>query len=122
MKRYTVLLMACGLMLGISAHAGSISGEAFLNLNAKDKGWYFVGALDAMKQTRDTYLSASEMDAAEFDKVWEACISGRSVRQHLAIVEAWLNAHPERWHEPVIRLIFDAERDSCANASESLND
>ena len=122
MKRCPALLFAIGLMLSMSAHAGSISGEAFLDLNAKDKGWYFVGALDAMKQTRDTYLSASEMDAAEFDEVWEACISGRSVRQHLAIVEAWLNAHPERWHEPVIRLIFDAERESCADAKESLDE
>mgnify|MGYP001817170799 CR=1 FL=1 len=117
MNRYSVLLWACGLILSISAHAGSISGEAFLNLNAKVKGWYFVGALEAMKQTRDTYLSASEIDAAEFDKVWEACISGRSVRQHLAIVEAWLNAHPERWHEPAIQLIFEAERESCEDAN-----
>jgi len=93
--------------------AESISGNQFLNLSEKQRGWYFLGVLDAMKQTRDTYFEASEMTESDFDHIWESCISGRPVRQHLAIVESWLKINPNRWHEPAIKLIFDAERDSC---------
>jgi hypothetical protein len=104
----------------IAASAGTISGEDFLDLSAKDKGWYFVGALDAMKETREAYFRASELDAAEFDRVWQSCISGKSIRQHLAMFEAWLNAHPERWHESAITLIFESKRTSCKQRQEEL--
>jgi hypothetical protein len=95
------------------AYADSISGNQYLDLAEKDRGWYFLGVLDAIKQTRDTYLGASDMTEVEFDTVWNKCIAGRPVRQHLAIVDVWLKANPTRWHEPAIRLIFDAERASC---------
>ena len=100
-------------LLSSTSVAESISGNQFLNLSEKQKGWYFLGVLDAMKQTRDTYFKASDMTESDFDHIWESCISGRPVRQHLAIVESWLNENPTRWHEPAIKLIFDAERDSC---------
>ena len=95
------------------AYAGSISGNQYLDLAEKDKGWYFLGVLDAIKKTRDIYLEASDMTEVEFDTVWNKCIAGRPVRQHMAIVDVWLKANPTRWHEPAIRLIFDAERASC---------
>ena len=101
------------LLLSSASVAESISGNQFLNLSEKQKGWYFLGVLDAMKQTRDTYFKASDMTESDFDHIWESCISGRPVRQHLAIVESWLKENPTRWHEPAIKLIFDAERDSC---------
>ena len=109
--RYLVLMIA--FLLSSTSVAESISGNQFLNLSEKQKGWYFLGVLDAMKQTRDTYFRASEMTESDFDHIWESCISGRPVRQHLAIVESWLKNSPNRWHEPAIKLIFDAERDSC---------
>ena len=119
MKRVTQLyglfiLVCCS----FAANAGSISGEDFLDLSAKDKGWYFVGALEAMKETREAYFKASELDAAEFDRVWQSCISGKSIRQHLAMFEAWLNAHPDRWHESAIKLLFDSKRASCERTLE----
>ncbi len=107
-----VVLMITFLLSSASV-AESISGNQFLNLSENQKGWYFLGVLDAMKQTRDTYFKASEMTESEFDRIWESCISGRPVRQHLAIVESWLKDNPNRWHESAIKLIFDAERDSC---------
>ncbi|MFT5501869.1 MAG: hypothetical protein ACI88G_002009 [Woeseiaceae bacterium] len=82
-------------------------------------GWYFLGVLDSMKETRDRYFATSEMEKVEFDRVWESCISGRPVRQHLAIVEAWMNENPGRWQEPAIKLIFQAERDSCDELNDS---
>ena len=100
-------------LLSSTSVAESISGNQFLNLSEKQKGWYFLGVLDAMKETRDTYFKASEMTASDFDHIWESCISGRPVRQHLAIVESWLKGNSNRWHESAIKLIFDAERDSC---------
>ena len=109
--RYLVLMSI--FLLPLASIAESISGNQFLNLSEKQKGWYFLGVLDAMKETRDTYFKASEMTASDFDHIWESCISGRPVRQHLAIVESWLTNNPTRWHEPAIKLIFDAERDSC---------
>jgi len=96
-----------------AAYADSISGNQYLDLADKDRGWYFLGVLDAIKQTRDTYSEASDMTEVEFDIVWNECIAGRPVRQHLAIVDLWLKANPTRWHEPAIKLIFDAERASC---------
>ena len=84
-----------------------------MDLSLKEKGWYFLGVLDAMKQTRDTYFSASDYNKVDFDRIWESCISGRPIRQHLAIVDVWLQENPDRWHEPAIELIFSAERDSC---------
>ena len=112
-KSIRCLALLITFLLSSATVAESISGNQFLNLAEKQKGWYFLGVLDAIKQTRDTYFDASEMKANEFDHVWESCISGRPVRQHLAIVESWLKNNPNRWHEPAIRLIFDAERDSC---------
>jgi hypothetical protein len=95
------------------AYADSISGNQYLDLAEKDRAWYFLGVLDAIKKTRDIYLEASDMTEIEFDTVWNKCIAGRPVRQHMAIVDVWLKANPTRWHEPAIRLIFDAERASC---------
>ena len=107
------LALMIALLLSSASVAESISGNQFLNLSEKQKGWYFLGVLDAMKETRDKYFKASDMTENEFDRIWESCISGRPVRQHLAIVESWLKNSPTRWHEPAIKLIFDAERDSC---------
>ena len=107
------LVLMSVFLLPSASVAESISGNQFLNLSEKQKGWYFLGVLDAMKQTRDTYFKASDMTESDFDHIWESCISGRPVRQHLAIVESWLKENPTRWHEPAIKLIFDAERDSC---------
>ena len=106
-------------LLSSASFAESFSGNQFLKLSANQKGWYFLGVLDAMKQTRDTYLKASEMTESEFDRFFESCIAGRPVRQHLAIVELWLKENPDRWHEPAIKLIFDAERDSCSAPEEN---
>jgi len=111
------LQIACVALLCLLASArvsgDSISGNQYLELSEKDKGWYFLGVLDAIKQTRDTYHRDSGMSEIEFDIVWNECIVGRPVRQHLAIVDLWLKANPARWQEPAIRLIFDAERASC---------
>jgi hypothetical protein len=95
------------------SYADSISGNQYMSMSEKDRGWYFLGVLDAIKETRDTYLKSSEMTEIEFDTVWSECITGRPVRQHLAIVELWLKSNPTRWQEPAIGLIFDAERESC---------
>ena len=100
-------------LLSSASFAASFSGNQFLKLSANQKGWYFLGVLDAMKQTRDTYLKTSDMTDSEFDRFFESCIAGRPVRQHMAIVELWLKDNPTRWHEPAVKLIFDAERDSC---------
>jgi len=116
------LALVITFLLSSASIAESISGNQFLNLSEKQKGWYFLGVLDAMKETRDTYFKASEMTAREFDHIWESCIVGRPVRQHLAIVESWLANNPTRWHEPAIKLIFDAERDSCDSLKADKND
>ena len=110
---YHCLVLIITLLLSSASIAESITGNQFLELSANQKGWYFLGVLDAMKQTRDTYFEASELSKSEFDHVWESCISGRPVKQHLAIFESWLKDNPNRWHESAIELIFDAERDSC---------
>ncbi len=117
-KHFRCLVVICALVLSPISMAESISGNKYLNLSEKERGWYFLGVLDAMKQTRDTYFKATEMTKSDFDYIWESCISGRPVRQHLAIVDLWLKNNPSRWHEPVIQLIFDAERDSCAALDE----
>ena len=112
-KHFRCLVVICVLVLSPISMAESISGNQYLNLSEKERGWYFLGVLDAIKQTRDTYSKATEMTKSDFDHIWESCISGRPVRQHLAIVDLWLKNNPIRWHEPAIQLIFDAERDSC---------
>ncbi len=117
-KHFRCLVVICALVLSPISMAESISGNQYLNLSEKERGWYFLGVLDAMKQTRDTYFKATEMTKIDFDYIWESCISGRPVRQHLAIVDSWLKNNPSRWHEPAIQLIFDAERDSCAALDE----
>ena len=109
-------------LLSSASIAESISGNQFLNLSEKQKGWYFLGVLDAMKETRDTYFKASDMTENQFDHIWESCIAGRPIRQHLAMVESWLANNPTRWHEPAIELIFDAERDSCDELKADKND
>ena len=118
--RYLALIVT--LFLSSASVAESISGNQFLDLTENQKGWYFLGVLDAIKQTRDTYFEASDLRENEFDRIWESCISGRPVRQHLAIVESWLRNNPNRWHEPAIELIFDAERDSCDELKADKND
>ena len=115
------ILIAASLQWSIS-NADSISGNQYLELKTKEKGWYFLGVLDAMKQTRDTYFAASDYEKVDFDRIWESCISGRPVRQHIAIVDAWLQKHPNRWHETAIKLIFDAERDSCDELEQTTDD
>ena len=112
-KSIRCLALITVFFLSSTSVAESITGNQFLGLSEKQQGWYFLGVLDAMKQTRDTYFKASDMPENQFDHIWESCIAGRPVRQHLAMVESWLQANPNRWHEPAIELIFDAERDSC---------
>ena len=91
---FRCLVLMSVFLLPSASVAESISGNQFLNLSEKQKGWYFLGVLDAMKQTRDTYFKASDMTESDFDHIWESCISGRPVRQHLAIVESWLKENP----------------------------
>ena len=106
-------------IVATSANADSISGEQFLDMAKKDKAWYFLGIVDATKQTRAKYAATSELEQADFDRMWEACIAGRTVRQQLAIVDAWMQQNPNRWHEPVVGLIFDAIRDSCNEINDA---
>ena len=112
-KHFRCLIVICAIALSPMSMAESISVNVYLSLSEKERGWYFLGVLDAIKQTRDTYSKATEMTESDFDRIWESCISGRPVRQHLAIVDLWLKNNPNRWHESAIQLIFDAERDSC---------
>ena len=115
---WSVLIVGLLLIQPATSFAESISGNQFLDLSEKQKGWYFLGVLDSMKETRDKFFATSELDRVDFDRIWEACISERPVRQHLAIVEEWLMDNPNRWHEPAIRLIFDAERETCDESNE----
>lgn len=101
------------LALTSSVMAASISGNDYVKLSEREKGWYFLGVLDAIKQSRDVYSKSTDLSQSEFEQVWESCISGRPVHQHLAIVDLWLKNNPTRWQEPAIQLIFDAERESC---------
>ena len=116
--RWSSLFVGLLLLQSFSANAASISGNQFLDLTEQEKGWYFLGVLDSMKETRDKFFATSELDRVDFDRIWEACISDRPVRQHLAIVEEWLVLNPNRWQEPAIKLIFDAERESCNKSNE----
>lgn len=120
MKHSAASLSIClMILLANTSLASSISGNQFLELSSTQQGWYFLGVLDSMKETRDRYFATSEMEKVDFDRVWESCISGRPVRQHLAIVDAWLKKNPSRWQEPAIKLIFEAERDSCVELNDS---
>ena len=122
-KVLATLILLFALSQPGDSEAASITGNDFINLSPQEKGWYFLGVLDSMKQTRDRFLATSDLDAAKFDRLWETCISGRPVRQHLAILDAWLENNPNRWHEPAIELIFVAERDSCEQlATGSISD
>ena len=114
MKRNNFLFITAWLLFCLpSAYAETITGNQFLRLSDEDKGWYFLGALEAIEETRDTFFSDSEPQAADFDRFWETCISDRPIRQHLAIFNSWMQENPIRWNEPVISLIIQSQLEAC---------
>ena len=117
-KHFFYLVVICAFVLSPISIAESISGNQYLSLSEKEKGWYILGLLDGMKNTRDSYFTGSQWTQSDFTSFFESCISGRPVRQHMAIFDLWLKENPVRWNEQVIALFFEAERDSCAKLAE----
>jgi len=85
-----------------------LSGQDYLELAEYDREVYVTGVNDAYNWS---YVAGFERM-----KWLVPCIYGRRAQQLAAMFAKWLEASPERWHEPVAKLFPFAMFDSCRKA------
>ena len=91
----------------IMVNTGYLTGNRFRELTRIEKMYYVMGRHDAM--------CAASMFGAPDSFVIEvvSCMKDMDSLQLAAIVEKYLDDHPEKWHLGMNTLIFPAFRDVC---------
>ena len=87
--------------------AGFLTGNSYRELQDAGKSGYVMGFTDG--------LFVSVLHGAKKSKLRpiEQCVAGMSDGQVVAILEKWLNDHPEQWHEQMNILANAAIREAC---------
>ncbi len=82
-----------------------LSGQDYLELAEYDREVYVTGLNDAYNWS---YVAGFERM-----KWLVPCVHGRKSQQLAAMYAKWLQAKPERWHEPAAKLFPFAMFESC---------
>ena len=91
----------------VSVYPGYFTGNKFRERTHEEKHFYALGYYDAMMSA--ALFGAPQPLASEIHD----CMAGMNSLQVLAIVEKYLDDHPENWHLSMNILIFYAFRDVC---------
>ncbi len=82
-----------------------LSGQDYLELAEYDREVYITGINDAYNWS---YVAGFERM-----KWLVPCVYGRKAQQLSAMFSKWLQANPERWHEPAAKLFPFAMFETC---------
>lgn len=82
-----------------------LSGQDYLELAEYDREVYITGVNDAYNWS---YVAGFERM-----KWLVPCVYGRKAQQLSAMFSKWLQANPERWHEPAAKLFPFAMFETC---------
>jgi hypothetical protein len=81
--------------------SGSIQGLAWDQKAVYIEGW------------ADSRLNAGIFGTAKTIKALRDCVQGKTITQILAIVDKYVQGHPETWNQPAAAEADDALQDSC---------
>jgi hypothetical protein len=84
---------------------GFMTGQAYLDLDARDRTFYTRGFINGM--------SVAPLLGAPHGDWFSKCIVDRTDVQLAEIIRRFIDAHAERWHEGLNILGYAALIDSC---------
>ena len=88
---------------------GFIKGNDFRVLDSGGKNMYSMGLVDGILLS--PLYGAPKSKLEEF----ESCTTGMNGSQLSAILDKYLAAHPERWHQSMHTLSFVALKEACGS-------
>ncbi len=112
MRRIIILVFA-GLMVSavladeIDYYTGILNGNAWLEESELEQVMYVTGAIDGL-----VFASVFDADMSQVFAFAECC-SGMTVDQITAIVQKYLDQHPEDWQEPMNYITYEAITTNC---------
>jgi len=110
-----VSALCCLLVLATSASAEEevlalVTGNKYQEIDEVARPFYVIGAVEGM------HFEATHVKFSPDVLVLGGCVSGRSGRQLMAIVDKYTAAHPELWHKPMSTLVYRAVISGCEEA------
>ncbi len=112
MRRIIILIVA-GLMVSavlaeeIDYYTGILYGNAWLEASELEQVLYVTGAIDGL-----VFASVFDADVSQVFAFAECCV-GMTVAQITAIVQKYLEQHPEDWQEPMNYITYEAITTNC---------
>lgn len=91
----------------VTVEPGYLSGSDWLSLSEKNRSLYTAGVIDGLK-----FSPVFAKDQEKTSKLIN-CTLPMTSRQIRAIAENYVNARPEKWHEPVHFMIFASIIEVC---------
>lgn len=91
----------------VPVESGYLSATDWLALSENNRSLYAVGVIDGLK------FSPVLANGQENTRKLTSCTAPMTGRQIKAIAENYVNARPEKWHEPVHFMIFSSIIEAC---------
>ena len=107
--------LCCLLAVATSAWAEEdilalVTGNKYQEIDEIARAFYVMGAVEGM------HFEAAHIKFSPDVLVLGGCVSGRTGRQLMAIVDKYTAAHPELWHKPMSTLVYRAVICGCEEA------
>ncbi len=112
MRRIIILIVA-GLMVSavladeIDYYTGILNGDAWLEASELEQVLYVTGAIDGL-----VFASVFDADMSQVFAFAECCV-GMTVAQITAIVQKYLEQHPDDRQEPMNYITYEAITTNC---------
>lgn len=94
----------------VQFRVGFLAGNSYLELPSDQRTLYIMGLVDG-------FYFAPVLGAprtAQSDLLWvEECVQARMNNQISAMVDKFLTDHPERWNEPMNKLLYETFVEMC---------
>ncbi len=112
MQRLIILVVASLTVSAVLAdeidyYTGILNGNAWLEASELEQVMYVTGAIDGL-----VFASVFDADMSQVFAFAECC-GGMTVAQITAIVQKYLDQHPEDWQEPMNDITYEAITTSC---------
>jgi hypothetical protein len=100
-----LLALACASAAPAEDDVG-FSGAQFRHFSDVNRGMYVMGVIAG--------LAASDaFGGTEVTKAFLACVKGMTGEQEVAIVDKWIESHPQHWHAEAGAIVVLSFLDAC---------
>ncbi len=109
------VLLATSVLFTSKVYSVSDNAETFKDVPSEYKGFYYRGYNDGLLASRDI-LIGSDLEKEDYKSISYLlqCFSGKSPTQLAAIVDRYIESHPEHWHYSIHQVSFIALVNFCS--------